>query len=141
MSCSNLSMNHSNLVARRHLEADLPNCVYVPASRIWNQQARSQFALSKQTPCLVSVFADIARCLVSSTFYRSGWNRQMGPPPAIMEAKMAGVADLRLPASVSGSQPKWRELLYKVRSNGSIRLRIAKQTKSVVVCSRQEALF
>jgi len=60
----------------------------------------------------------------------------MGPPPAMMEAKIAGVADLLLQASVLGGQAKWREWLSVVWSNGSIRLRIAKQTKSVVVCSR-----
>lgn len=60
----------------------------------------------------------------------------MGPPPAMMEAKIAVVADLLLQASMSGGQSKWRELLCEVRPNGSIRLRIAKQTKSVVVCSR-----
>jgi hypothetical protein len=39
---------------------------------------------------------------------------QMGPPPAMMEAKIAGVADLLLQASVLGGQAKWREWLSVV---------------------------
>lgn len=44
-------------------------------------------------------------------------------------------ADLLLQASVLGGQSSGENGSAKLQSDGSIRLRIAKQTKSVVVCS------
>lgn len=92
----------------------LPTASMFQQAILKNQQAGGLFALLKQRQCSVSVFAERACCFVSSNFYRSGVKSQMGPPPAMMEAKIAGVADLLLPASVLGGQPKWREWLSVV---------------------------